>query len=80
MVIDLRVGRGNDYAVEARKRLVAAEVLIDLFEDVVEKLAVTLVDLTDAEKMDPHPALRDGVDDLFAGELADVAFAPALLG
>ena len=79
MVIDLRVRRRDDDAIQARERLVAAEVPIDLVEDIVEEPTVALVDLADAEEMNPHPALRDRLDHLLAGEAADVAFAPALL-
>lgn len=79
MVIDLRVRRGNDDAIEARECFIAAEIAIDFGEDVVEKLGISLVDLPDAEKMNPHPALADRFDDLLARQLADITFTPALL-
>ena len=50
MVIDLRVRRGNDDAIEARECFIAAEIAIDFGEDVVEKLGISLVDLPDAER------------------------------
>ena len=77
MIIDLGVRRGNQNAGRAVGGLVAADVAVDFLEGFIQQFAIPRIDGADVAKVEPHAALLDRLDDVFAFEAADVALAPS---
>ena len=66
MVVDLRIGRGDENAGIAVDHRRHAGARAELVEDLGEEVGVTAVDVVHAAEVEPHPPGGDGLDHLRA--------------
>ena len=76
MIIDLRIRRGDQNAGLVVRHYEARNLGRDLLEHPVDQLAVAAVDRADIAHVEPEATPGNRLDDLPAGEVADIALAP----